>query len=132
MTDVNRMFVYGTLKQGRPLDRPIFAKLRTNVVEATIKGGIYNLGWFPTIKLADKGTVQGEVHTFPKEEIAKILNIMDSIEGYNASDPKRGLYNRHIVDATLPNGKIVKAWAYEYNKDVDPKKRIKAGVWEPE
>lgn len=132
MTEINRMFVYGTLKQGRPLDRKEFANLRTDVAEATIKGGIYNLGWFPTIKLADEGTVQGEVHTFPKEKIKDILSIMDRIEGYNPRDPKSGLYNRHIVDATLPNGKVVKAWAYEYNKPVDPKKRIKAGVWEPE
>lgn len=127
-----RFFVYGTLKEGRPLDRKMFADLRTSVKPAKIKGSIFSLGPYPTIKLDGKGMVVGEVHTFPADKIDDVRRTMDGIEGYNATAPDRGLYNRHVVEATLEeNGKSVKAYAYEYNGSVDPKRRLDDGVWEP-
>ena len=48
---INKVFVYGTLKEGRPLDRKVFADLRLSVNPATIKGKIYHLNWYPGIKL---------------------------------------------------------------------------------
>jgi len=126
-----RFFLYGTLKEGRPLDRPVFAKLRTKVAPAKIKGSIFDLGWYPTIKLDGKGMVIGEVHTFPKEHVDDVRRAMDGIEGYRASDPEKGLYNRHIIEATLDTGETVKAFVYEYNGKVDDKRRLEDGVWEP-
>jgi len=130
-TKTNKFFMYGTLKKGRPLDRKSLADLRSSVKEATIEGSIFNLGSFPTIKLDGKGLVTGEIHTFPEEHVKGVRNIMDSIEGYNSSYPDKGLYNRYKVKATLEDGKMVTAWAYEYNGDVDPKRRLDDGVWEP-
>lgn len=125
-----KVFVYGTLKEGRRLDRKQLAVLRTSVKEATIVGSIYDLGPFPTIKLNDEHTVQGEVHTFESKDFGGVMALMDQIEGYNPSAPDRGLYNRHIVKATLTDGSIVEAWAYEINQDVDDSKRIESGIWE--
>ena len=51
-TTITSVFVYGTLKQGRPLDRPALAALRTQVQPATIQGGIFSLGAYPTIQLS--------------------------------------------------------------------------------
>ena len=131
--EVKKVFVYGTLKEGRPLDRKGLADRRNSVEEATIEGSIFKFrhAGFPTIKLDGKGLVIGEVHTFPDEHINDVMQIMDAIEGYNKHDPKSGLYNRHQVEATLKNGDVVTAWAYEYNGDVDPELRIEDGVWEP-
>ena len=128
-----KVFVYGTLKEGRPLDRRGLADLRTSVKEATIEGSIFNFrhGGYPTIKLDGKGLVIGEVHTFPEKHMGDVVQIMDAIEGYNKHEPKKGLYNRHKVKATLSDGDVVTVWAYEYNGSVDPKLRIKEGVWEP-
>lgn len=128
---ITKFFMYGTLKEGRPLDRKTFAQLRTSVQEATITGSIFNLGPYPTIKLDGAGMVIGEVHTFPEKHVKDVQRMMDSIEGYNASYPDKGLYNRHKVKATLDDGKVVTAWAYEFNGSVDPKRRLKDGVWEP-
>ena len=125
-----RFFLYGTLKEGRPLDRPTFAKLRTKVEPATIEGSIFSLGPYPTIKLDGEGLVVGEVHTFKKDDVDEVRRMMDSIEGYRPSAPDKGLYNRHIVDATV-NGEKVKAFVYEYNGKVNPKRRLEDGVWEP-
>jgi len=128
-----KVFVYGTLKEGRPLDRKMLADLRTSVKEATIEGSIFTFkhASFPTIKLDGEGLVIGEVHTFPEKHMKDVVRTMDAIEGYNKSQPEKGLYNRHEVKATLKNGNVVMAWAYEYNGSVDPELRIEEGVWEP-
>ena len=128
-----KVFVYGTLKEGRPLDRKMLADLRTSVKEATIEGSIFTFkhASFPTIKLDGEGLVIGEVHTFPEKHMKDVVRTMDAIEGYNKSQPDKGLYNRHEVKATLKNGNVVMAWAYEYNGSVDPELRIEEGVWEP-
>jgi gamma-glutamylcyclotransferase (GGCT)/AIG2-like uncharacterized protein YtfP len=126
-----RFFLYGTLKEGRPLDRPTLAKLRTKVQPATIEGSIFDLGWYPTIKLDGKGQVIGEVHTFPKEHVDDVRRMMDQIEGYRKDNPEKGLYNRHIIKAKLEDGSEVKAFVYEYNGKVGDDRRIEEGVWEP-
>jgi len=128
-----KVFVYGTLKEGRPLDRRGLADLRTSVKPATIEGSIFTFkhAGFPTIKLDGGGLVIGEVHTYPEKHLRDVIQTMDSIEGYNKHAPDKGLYNRHQVEATLDNGDVVTAWAYEYNGPVDPKLRIQEGVWEP-
>lgn len=128
---ITKVFVYGTLKEGNPLDRGIFKKTRTNVEQATIAGSIFSLGPYPTIKLDGEGTVHGEVHTFSEDDFPKMLHTFDIIEGYRKDHPENGLYNRHLVKATLESGKVVEAWAYEYNGTVNPDRRLKNGVWEP-
>ena len=128
---INKFFMYGTLKEGRPLDRKSFANLRVSVEKASIIGSIFSLGPYPTIKLDGKGTVIGEVHTFAEGHVEDIRGAMDSIEGYNSTFPDKGLYNRHKVEATLSDGKLVTAWVYEYNGSVDSKKRLYDGIWEP-
>lgn len=128
-----KVFVYGTLKEGRPLDRKGMAVLRTSVKEATIEGSIFTFkhASFPTIKLDGEGLVIGEVHTYPEKHMKDVIRMMDTIEGYNRHRPDKGLYNRHQVEATLKNGNVVTAWTYEYNGKVDQDLRIKEGVWEP-
>lgn len=125
-----RFFVYGTLKEGGRFDGSHFAKLRSKVQKASLPGAIYNLGSFPTIKLDGKGMVMGEVHTFPKEHIDDIKRSFDRIEGYNPDAPTKGLYNRHIIEASLEDGEKVKAFVYEYNGSVDEDSKIESGVWE--
>ena len=128
-----KVFVYGTLKEGRPLDRKGLADLRTSVKAATIEGSIFKFrhAGYPTIKLDGKGLVIGEVHTFPEKHMKEVQQAMDAIEGYNRHQPDQGLYNRHEIEATLEDGKVVTAWAYEYNGKVDQELRIEEGVWEP-
>ena len=100
-----RMFVYGTLKEGRPLDRPLFAKTRTSVEEGTITGKIYHLGGYPGVKLEGSEKVQGEVHEFRAKDMKAILSQMDAIEGYREGrDEKINHYNRRIVTVTTKGG----------------------------
>ena len=129
---IHHMFVYGTLKEGRPLDRPMFAKTRLAVKPATIIGYIYNTGWFPGVKLDGKHEVIGEVHEFRSKDMKTIIPTMDSIEGYNPDRPEgNNLFNRRVVVAKTKDGKEVEAYVYEFNKDISEKHRVKSGCWEP-
>ncbi|MGD9160890.1 MAG: gamma-glutamylcyclotransferase [Desulfobacteraceae bacterium] len=126
----SKVFVYGTLKVGGRFDYPVFSKARKKVEEAVIKGSLYSLGSFPTVKIKEKGQVHGEVHTFSPDDMAVVMSRMDSIEGYNAECPEKGLYNRHQVKAKLPDGSVTTVWVYEYNGPVTKAERIESGVWE--
>ena len=146
-TTITSVFVYGTLKQGRPLDRPALSALRTAVQPASIVGSLYSLGPYPTVRLDGQGTVQGEVHTFAPQDFGRVLALMDEIEGYNADDPSAGLYTRHVVEATMlidddkdnasgdeattAAARTTAVWVYEYNGIVNPSDRLDSGVWEP-
>lgn len=109
-----KVFVYGTLKQGRPLDRPYLASLRKAVIpDATIVGSIFCLGPYPAVKLDHgQGMVRGELHVFAENDdddddeqrrtfFNDVLPSLDQIEGYDALNPDEGLYNRHVVDVTF-------------------------------
>jgi len=132
MTKIKNVFVYGTLKEGRPLDRKVFADTRLSVTPATVVGSIYNLGPCPAIKLKGKGVVQGEIHEFDEKDIKEIIRIMDSIEGYNPErDEKYNHYNRRIVTAKTKDGEKMEAYVYEYSNEPKSAMKIEDGLWEP-
>lgn len=130
---VLNVFVYGTLKEGRPLDRKAFADTRLSVTPATIVGSIYNLGRYPAIQLKGKGLVQGEVHAFHKDDIEKVINIMDMIEGYDPKgEEKNNLYNRRVVTAKTKDGEKMEAYVYEYPRKLKASIKLDDGLWEPD
>jgi gamma-glutamylcyclotransferase (GGCT)/AIG2-like uncharacterized protein YtfP len=56
-----------------------------------------------------------------------VLNALDEIEGYSASEPDVSLYNRMEAYVTLPDGLPVKAWVYFYNAPLGRAERIESG-----
>jgi len=131
MSKILNVFVYGTLKEGRPLDRKVFADTRLSVTPATIVGSLYNLGPYPAIKLKGKGLVQGEIHKFHKDDIKEIVKIMDMIEGYNPkSEEKNNLYNRRVVTAKTKDGEKTDVYVYEYSREPKASMKIDDGLWE--
>lgn len=129
---ITSVFVYGTLKEGRPLDRSIFSRLRTKVEDAETDGAIYSLGSYPAVRLDEEGTVVGELHTFSEEDIESIIAIMDGIEGYSPGRPEdRNLYNRRVIKARSKSGEETLAYIYEFGRTVPKSRRLEDGVWEP-
>ena len=129
---ITNVFVYGTLKEGRPLDRRAFADTRLSVKPATIVDSIYNLGPFPAIKLKGTGLIQGEVHEFHKDDIKKIIGKMDNIEGYNSKvEEKSNLYNRRVVTAKTKSGEKMEVYVYEYSREPKDSAKLDDGLWEP-
>ena len=128
-----KLFVYGTLKSGGHFFYN--GSLEANRIaidkECTIKGKLYDLGWFPTIELTDneEDVVHGEVHTFKNPGL--VLKVMDQIEGYNGDD-KNSLFARCTTTVQLKNGDTLKnIYVYELvNKMPGDNKQITTGVWE--
>lgn len=126
----NFLFVYGTLRRGEAADlsqgRAAYgAKF---IEKDRINGEIYNLGWYPGVKLlpslppsslfdSSGPTVTGDVFRITDESITPIL---DAYEGFPS------LYNRHKVETE--NGFI--AWVYTYNGVPTPDRLIPAGDWQ--
>lgn len=120
----DHLFVYGTLRLGQPADlsrsgRVLFVR------PDRISGTIYDLGWYPGVKLPENHSmfspsspsVSGDVFLIEDEsEIARL----DNYEGYPS------LYNRMVVqtESGLP------VWVYTYNYETLPQQIISSGVWE--
>lgn len=131
---LNRVFVYGTLKEGMSNDRPFYAKNRTLVQVGTISGTLFDLGSFPGISLAGDTIIHGEVHTYPVELMKEVLERMDSLEGYHSGSPdKENFYNRRVVDIILKDGEKVPAYLYEFNtyRSRYSLPIISSGIWKP-
>lgn len=97
----NILYVYGTLRPGRG-----------NVVR--VKGQLFDLGWFPGIKLDLPGEVVCE-----KIEVDD-WSAVDRYEGYYPEDHEHSLYIRR------PYGD---GFIYEFNRDVNPVKLVQGGDW---
>lgn len=95
------VYAYGTLRPGLG-----------ETVE--IDGAIYDLGWFPGIKLNHPGKVvceRIEVHD---------ISATDAYEGYNEKYPEESLYIRK---------RFLDGFIYEFNGPVNPVKKILSGDW---
>jgi gamma-glutamylcyclotransferase (GGCT)/AIG2-like uncharacterized protein YtfP len=126
---LNRVFVYGTLMAGKWNDGEIYAKNRVACHKATIKGRIYAVASFPGVRLEhEDSVVNGEVHEYPPEMMRKLLQLMDSLEGYHPTRTNNH-YNRKIVKATLEDGSEIEVYVYEYGRNVPEEIRILSGSW---
>lgn len=107
-----KMFVYGTLKKGGRL----YTRAESSIKKDSISGSLYNLKYYPGIKLDGAGVVEGEVHELDD----RYLPWFDHVEGEGS------LYNRRTV-RTL-KGETV--YVYEYACYVSEHWLIESGIWE--
>lgn len=120
-----KVFVYGTLKVGGKF-AATYDKVRKSVKVGKIKGILYNLGFYPGVKLGGDSVVIGEVHTYTnKEEVEKSL---DRLEGYYGTGNKSNLYNKETVKVSTDDGDE-DCLVYEYNNFIDNNRIIPEGVW---
>lgn len=101
------LYVYGTLRTGKgPTVR--------------IPGVMYDLGWFPGVKL-DRSTNVGPTFVAERIEVSDDrLKRFDKYEGYRPDDPEGSLYVR------VP---VLDGWIYEYNRPVAGNLVIEDGDW---
>ena len=129
-----KIAVYGTLRQGNSANRKMAGC--TFVSTTTVKGQLYNLGWYPGLILGDDHSpsvvdrtlaVAVEVYEAPQDtlEASKVLTQLDTYEGYSASSPEHSLYLRKPV--FTEDGQEV--FIYEYNHPVSEDQLIPSGDW---
>ena len=114
MDDLNKIFVYGTLKEGGFFARH-FDSYRISSERATIKGTMISLGEFPGIVLQGDGEVVGELHEYSSFD--NVLEEIDRIEGCSGEneDPDN-LYHRKAIKVLTDSGEK-EAWIYVINTD---------------
>lgn len=114
-----RVFVYGTLRPGgrnaalaarfgppraRAATLPAFRLLHLSPEN------------YPVIVPGESGErVYGEVLTYPPEVWARVLPLLDALEGVGETPP---LYHRQRVKVTLAAGGAEEVWAYVYARTV--------------
>lgn len=108
------VFVYGTLRRGAVNEASSFVGAEF-VSESKIKGSIYDLGWYPGLKLDDLSEVEGDIFKVNQYQLERL----DSYEGCPS------LYSRRRVE-TLRGEEV---FVYEYNGSVHPDDRIEDGDW---
>jgi len=132
MDKPNLFFVYGTLMKGFCnscfLDR--FGGIHQ---PATANGVMYGYGVpICDFKTKKNATIIGELVTVPEENLTAALQQVDRLEGYDESEQKGyGGYRRILIDVTLADGTVVKAWAYSTweCKDDGYTSAIASGDW---
>lgn len=111
MTNKRIIYTYGTL-------------LPPDGEYVSIPGKMYNLGWFPGVKLIDHSDgpwFKAKAIEATPSEIEKL----DSYEGYFEDRPEQSLYIRTpIFEGTPLEGEI-----YVYNRPVSEENRIEHGDW---
>jgi len=106
MANKNRVFVYGTLKQGnRTRGMQHFGGEAEFIGDATTDAdfSMYNLGSFPAAVLNGEHKISGQVFDVDDD----VLEVLDHIEGYP------DFYSRDQINTSLG-----KAWIYHI-KDID-------------
>jgi gamma-glutamylcyclotransferase (GGCT)/AIG2-like uncharacterized protein YtfP len=101
----SKVFVYGTLKQGRGNHRILETSKLINSAETVKEFTMYSLGMFPAVvpdnKLPTK--IKGEVYEVTDPEVARRL---DRLEGYPS------FYDRQEVSVLDEDGNEHTAWMY--------------------
>jgi gamma-glutamylcyclotransferase (GGCT)/AIG2-like uncharacterized protein YtfP len=90
----NSFFVYGTLKQGH-LRSGMWPHAPRKIQQGVVRGLILDLGAYPGL-LSGDDWVLGELWTLDASHVSRTLQILDEVEGYNATTD-HGLYVRRTI-----------------------------------
>jgi gamma-glutamylcyclotransferase (GGCT)/AIG2-like uncharacterized protein YtfP len=119
----NLLFIYGSL-----LSRGVNHHLLLEQgaipysLNASIKGELYLIEWYPGLVLQENKTVIGEVYQLNDPE--KAFTYLDEYEG--ADDSKNPEYERVIVPVKVDD-RFVECWTYIYLHPVDRSSLIPNG-----
>jgi len=102
---ITNVFVYGTLKH-QQLRGKMWPRRPQAVVPAVLRALLHDLGPYPGITPGNDW-VLGELWQFLDEDMQPTLEVLDAIEGYEASTDS-GLYRRGTVSVYLPMGAMAK------------------------
>jgi len=128
--DTGLLFVYGTLKvdTGSESFARYFDGFRLDSKPASVKGVLYDMGYFPGLILGGDKTVYGELHRY--SDFNNVIDAMDRVEGYFGKNDPHNLYNRVIAQVIVEANKAsVTATLYEFADSVDRYSAILNGIW---
>ena len=121
------LFSYGTLQpELAPAEMTsVIGQLRP-IGRASIPGILYDLGDYPGAVFCETNLeVWGQVFELPGDP--GILRQLDDYEEFFPAHLERSQFVRTECNATLDNGRAIKAWVYVYNRDPGSAPRIANG-----
>lgn len=124
MTD--RVFFYGTLMNG--FDRRQRIEIDRDLEflgRGSIRAALFDLGLYPAAVPDPGGQVWGEVYRMVDPE--RVMDALDSIEGFCPNEPEASLYTRLETPITLDEGRVETGWVYFYNAPLGRAERISGG-----
>jgi gamma-glutamylcyclotransferase (GGCT)/AIG2-like uncharacterized protein YtfP len=112
------MFVYGTLRKDArgqvlsPLCRDWVFK-----GYGSVPGVLYDFGAYPGAVPTENGErrVKGELYLLPEPEL--MLPPIDRYEGCSDEDAPPHEFERELVDVTMEDGSVARAWIYWYRPE---------------
>lgn len=111
---MDKVFVYGTLRQGGVREMPRLFPQCAFIGFGTAQGRLYDFGAYPGFMPdAEGGDVAGEVYEVP----AIVLRALDDIERYEPHNEAGSYYLRREVTVALQDGRQTTAWVYVCNPD---------------
>ena len=116
---IDRVFVYGTLREGNCRENSM-NEISLGSKSEKITAKMYNIGEFPAITL-EKGEVSGEIHQIKNEHTS--LQTLDNIEGFY------GYQNSSLYYRILINSSQGICWTYVWNGETNSYPVIKSGNW---
>lgn len=131
--DIEKVFVYGSLRSDMfNYNVYLDGKVEENK-KATINGDLFHLDnkGYPAV-VPGNGEVVGELMSF--KDFESTLKDLDELEAYEKGQEDENEYNRVVVDVTLEDGTVEKAYYYEYNPSADYNKDdnlidVESGDW---
>lgn len=102
---MHKIYVYGTLMPNDGRER------------VKIKGALYDLGWFPGVRLDETGEFLAEIIEVDDQRLQEL----DRYEGYYEDSPESSLYIRR---------RYCDGWIYEYNRSCSSRDLIRSGDWQ--
>ena len=122
---VNRLFAYGTLRQGTAPAGIAEAVRRLRPLGSGMAWGrLYDLGEYPGMIFggAEAEFVAGEVYEVPD---AALWAELDAYEGFDPASPESSLFVRKMERVRLvETGAKLLCWVYEYRRAVREDQRV--------
>ena len=128
MTDVDLLFVYGTLQSGTNNEFARFLFSNSEVVgRGYFHGELYRVSWYPGAIQTDDPSkkVYGQLLRMTSNP-KKVLAELDDYEGISDRYEPPHEYQRKVVDIHLGE-KTLKSWVYLYTFPVDDLEHIESG-----
>jgi gamma-glutamylcyclotransferase (GGCT)/AIG2-like uncharacterized protein YtfP len=126
---IYHLFVYGSLRRGFHSHAYEYISRFFNFVgEAKAKGKLYDLGEYPAaIPTLEEVFIKGELYFIQDpSEFSWAIGQLDDYEGVNVEEGEKQLYRRELADVYM-NDKIIFAWIYWYNGEVNGKPVVASG-----
>jgi gamma-glutamylcyclotransferase (GGCT)/AIG2-like uncharacterized protein YtfP len=124
------LFVYGTLaKEIAPREIAAAVKKLKDIGQGFILGRLYDIGEYPGAVLngGPQDKIFGKIYQLPGDPA--VLDRLDKYEGFDPAHPSQSAFVRRRTSISRPNKTTLKAWVYEYNRDVSSQLGIKDGQY---